>query len=205
MAEEKSDEPKKSNKKSKRRKKEKGESLKELKIAYRSLEDPGKFRKKILLPLIFLGILVFIIPFILPIVSPIPLELNPITFIIGGIIPIILGIFYPYISWKNKESDINGKMHFFITHLRVLAISDLSLKDIITLLGGNKAYSSLGKEINKISVLSDQWRLSLAKSFIFIARRTPSKLLGDFLDRFSQSLDSGVEHREFIETEQDAV
>jgi len=185
--------------------KRKEDVFKELKIAYRSLEDPKKFYKTVLIPVLLLSVIIFCIPYILDIFIAVDLNLNPITFIIGGTIPIFLGIFYPYINWKNKESDINGKMHFFITHLRVLAISDLSLKDIIKLLGGNKAYSSLGKEINKISVLSDQWRLSLAKSFIFIARRTPSKLLGDFLDRFSQSLDSGVEHREFIETEQDAV
>jgi flagellar protein FlaJ len=35
--------------------------------------------------------------------------------------------------------------------------------------------------------------------------RTPSKILKDFLDRFSQSLNSGVDAREFIETEQGAV
>jgi flagellar protein FlaJ len=203
MPDEKSSKLKK--KKIQKKEKSKEDIFKELKIAYRSLEDPKKFYRKIFIPTLLVSLIIFCIPYILDSFISVDLNLNPITFIIGGIIPIFLGIFYPYISWKNKESDINGKMHFFITHLRVLAISDLSLKDIIKLLGGNKAYSSLGKEINKIGVLSDQWRLSLAKSFIFIARRTPSKLLGDFLDRFSQSLDSGVDHREFIETEQDAV
>ncbi|PNX46519.1 MAG: hypothetical protein BV459_06225, partial [Thermoplasmata archaeon M11B2D] len=101
--------------------------------------------------------------------------------------------------------DINGKMHFFITHIRVLAISDLSLKDIVNVLGGNKAYKSLGEELRKVSVLTDQWRVPISKTFRFIGQRTPSKILRDFLDRFSQSLDSGVEHREFIEHEQDAV
>lgn len=147
----------------------------------------------------------FCLPFLLQMLLNVSLGLNPLTFIIGGIVPIFLGIFYPFLSWKSKESNINGKMHFFITHLRVLAISDLSLKDIIKVLGGNKAYGSLGEELRKISVLSDQWRLPLAKSFRFVSERTPSKILKDFLDRFAQSLDSGVEHREFIENEQDAV
>ncbi|MFO7678320.1 MAG: type II secretion system F family protein [Thermoplasmatota archaeon] len=186
-------------------KKQKEDFLKELKIAYRALEDPKKFQKTIFLPLVFLGIITFLLPFILQIVVPIPLDLNPITFIIGGVIPILLGVFYPYIAWKNKESDINGKMHFFITHLRVLAISDTSIRDIVDMLGGNTAYGNLGEELRKISVISKQWRMPLAKSFMFISKRTPSKILSDFLDRFSQSLDSGVEHREFIETEQEAV
>ena len=179
--------------------------FKQLKIAYREIEDPKKFYQTILLPLIILGIMIFLMPFILNIIVPIPLNLNPVTFIVGGVVPIFLGVFYPYITWKNKENDINGKMHFFITHLRVLAISDLSLKDIINTLGGNKVYGSLGEELKKISALSTQWRMPLAKTFGFVSERTPSKILKDFLDRFSQSLDSGVEHREFIETEQEAV
>ena len=42
-------------------------------------------------------------------------------------------------------------------------------------------------------------------SFLFISERTPSKILRDFLDRFAQSLNSGVDPREFIENEQGAV
>ncbi|HEC95037.1 MAG TPA: hypothetical protein ENI45_03620, partial [Thermoplasmatales archaeon] len=183
----------------------KNEFIKELKVAYRSIENKGKYIKTILLPLVFLGVLVFLMPFILEKVVPVPLDLNPATFIIGGAVPILLGIFYPYISWKNRENDINSKMHFMITHLRVLAISDLSLKDIINMLGGKKVYGSLGEELKRASVLSTQWKVPLARAFRFVSDRTPSKMLRDFLDRFSQSLISGVGHREFIEQEQGGV
>jgi len=199
---------KKKDKKSKKQKKAdtKKESFStQLKIAYRNLEDPKKFQRTILAPLIIIGVLIFLLPFILNMILPVQVSYNPITFMIGGIVPIFLGIFYPYISWKNKENDINAKMHFFITHLRVLAISDLKLRDIIDILGGKKAYGALGDELKRISILSTQWRLPLAKTFRFVSARTPSKILKDFLDRFSQSLDSGVEHREFIEVEQEAV
>jgi len=175
----------------------------QLKIAYRALEDPKKFYRGTLAPLIGLGVLVMAMPFILTAILKI--NYNPITFIIGGIVPIFLGILYPFLTWKSKENDINAKMHFFITHLRVLAISDLSLRDIVDILGGKPAYGALGEELKKMSVLSTQWKLPLSKTFRFISARTPSKILKDFLDRFSQSLDSGVEHREFIETEQEAV
>ena len=193
----------------KKKKKEKDEKkqdfVKQLRIAYRNLEDPKKFYRSVLAPCIFVGLLMFILPIILEIITPVSLDLNPVTFIVGGIVPIILGVFYPYISWKNNENDINSRMHFFITHLRVLAISDLSLKDIMKVLGDKAVYGSLGKELNKISILTNQWLYPTAKTLHFIAERTPSKILKDFLDRFSQSLDSGVDHREFIEIEQDAV
>ena len=177
----------------------------QLRIAYRALEDPKKFYTRTLLPLIFLSALIFLTPFIVNMALPISIDFNMAAFLVGGIVPIFLGIFYPYVTWKNRENDINAKMHFFITHLRVLAISDLALKDIIDMLGGKPAYGALGDELKKISVLSSQWKLPLSKTFRFISARTPSKMFKDFLDRFSQSLDSGVEHREFIETEQEAV
>jgi len=205
MAENKKKKKDKKYKKEKKRDAEKESFSVQLKIAYRELDNPKKFYRTILAPMIILGILIFILPFILNIVLPVPVDYNPITFIIGGTVLIFIGVLYPYISWKNKENDINGKMHFFITHLRVMAISDLALKDIINILGGKKAYGALGGELKKISVLSTQWRLPLSKTFRFVSARTPSKILKDFLDRFSQSLDSGVEHREFIETEQEAV
>lgn len=198
-------EKKKKKKKDSKEIEKKQDFIKQFRIAYRSLEDKKKYYRNILLPLIFLGVIILFLPFILNIVLPVKVRFNQITFIVGGIVPILLGVLYPFITWKNKENDINGKMHFFITHLRVLAISDLSLKDIIRILGGKKAYGALGEELKKISVLSNQWRMPLSKAFRFISARTPSKLLKDFLDRFSQSLDSGVEHREFIETEQEAV
>jgi len=199
-------EKKKNKKKNKKKHKEKKKRfIKDLRTAYNALDNPKKFYKTIFFPLIFLSILVFSIPFVLNIVLPVNINFNPITFIVGGTVPIFLAIFYPYVNWKNKESDIDSKMHFFITHLRVLAISDLSLKDIINILGGKTAYGALGDELRRMSVLSTQWRMPLSKAFRFISARTPSKIFKDFLDRFSQSLDSGVEHREFIETEQDAV
>ena len=197
---------KKEKKSKKDKNKEKGQDfVKQLKIAYRGIENPKKFYLTTLGPLIGLGLIIITMPFYLNFILPIPISFNPINFMVGGIVPIFLGVLYPYISWKNKENDINGKMHFFITHLRVLAISDLSLRDIIRILGGKRAYGALGEELKKISVLSNQWQMPLSKTFRFISARTPSKILKDFLDRFSQSLDSGVEHREFIETEQEAV
>ncbi len=191
--------------KKKKKDKKKNEFLDELKVSYRLIENKKKFYLTVIIPLIILGIIIIFLPFILQLLLPVPVSFHPATFIVGGIVPIIIGLFYPYITFKNKETEIDSNMHFFITHLRVLAISDLSLKDILNMLGGKKVYKSLGEEIKKVSILSTQWRYPMANTLHFIALRTPSKILKDFLDRFSQSLDSGVEHREFIETEQEAV
>ncbi|UCD13085.1 MAG: archaellar assembly protein FlaJ [Thermoplasmatales archaeon] len=187
-----------------KKKKKKGRIKKEFRIAYKSVESPENYFKKILFPLIILGSLVFFLPSILDIFS-IPLAVIPVLFPFGGIIIIILGVLHPYITWKNKEVEINESMHFFITHLRVLAISDLGLKDIINVVGGKKVYGYLGEEIRKIAKLSTTWKVSMENAFRFISERTPSKILKDFLDRFNQSVSSGVNHRDFVEQEQGGV
>jgi flagellar protein FlaJ len=193
-----------SKKKDPKKKKEKKKRFKGLKVAYRSIEEPKKYVNTILAPLIILGALFLVLPFILPLFS-IELLITPLAFLIVGIIVIILGILYPYITWKNKEVEINENMHFFITHLRVLSISDMGFKDIIKLLGGKKVYKTLGEEVRKIGVLSINWKSSVENALRFVAERTPSKILKDFLDRFSQSVASGVAHKDFVEHEQEGV
>ena len=168
MAKKKKDEPKD---------RKKREFIDQVKIAYRTMEDPKKVYTTVLAPLIGLGVLIMLLPFILNMVLPVPVSFHPATFMLGGVVFILLGVLYPYISYKNQESEINSNIHFFITHLRVLAISDLSLKDIINVLGDKPVYKSLGKEAKKIGVLSTQWRYPMASTMHFVALRTPSKIL----------------------------
>ena len=87
-------------KKLRKEKKHKEEKFKDLKTAYKSLENPKKFYRSVLLPLVGLGGFIFFIPFIMGILLPIPLELNPLTFTIGGIVLIVLGIFSPYLMME---------------------------------------------------------------------------------------------------------
>ena len=187
-----------------KKKKKKGRIIKEFRIAYRNVESPENYFKKILFPIIILGSLVIFLPSLFDMFS-ISLVASPVLFPFGGIIIIILGVLHPYITWKNKEIEINESMHFFITHLRVLAISDLGMKEIIKMIGGKKVYGYLGEEMRKIGVLSTTWKVSIENVFRFISDRTPSKILKDFLDRFNQSVSSGVNHREFVEQEQEGV
>ena len=116
----------KESKKKSKKKDEKKQGLKQqLRIAYGNLEDPKKFYKTTLIPLVFMGVLVFCMPVILRIAVPIPLNFNPLTFIVGGIVPILLGIFYPFISclkirpvtgFITQRPDDNGGMVFIPLH-----------------------------------------------------------------------------------------
>src|SRR4030042_5936704 len=78
-------------------------------IAFRALDDPKKYFRNILLPFIFLGILFLLMPVILTILIPFPLEISPINFIVGGIIPIFIGIIYP--RSEEHTSELQSRLH----------------------------------------------------------------------------------------------
>ena len=87
--------------KSKKRKKDR---FRDLRNAYRGIENQKKYLRTILFPLIMLGILVVFIPSILGLFG-LPVVTGQIQFSLIGTIPMILGVLYPYISWKNKEGE----------------------------------------------------------------------------------------------------
>jgi flagellar protein FlaJ len=66
-------------------------------------------------------------------------------------------------------------------------------------------YKYLSKESEKIHTMMDKFGLSLPKSCRFIAERTPSKIFSDFLDRFANSVDSGISIKSFLHSEQAIV
>ena len=127
MAKEKKNKKEKKSKKEKKNIEKKRDFVKQLKIAYRGLENPKKFYLKILLPLIVIGVIIFIMPFLLNILLPVQVSFNPMTFIVGGIVPIFLGIFLflffysIYIIFKSIKKVIGYKrkqlIYFLIASL----------------------------------------------------------------------------------------
>ncbi|MDY6965229.1 MAG: type II secretion system F family protein [Halobacteriota archaeon] len=113
---------------------------------------------------------------------------------------------YPMMQIDAKRIQIEQNIHYFITHLGVLATSDMPLKGIFELIGEKKvAYKALADEVEKIFKLVEYWHLSTPDAIRFIARRSPSIIFTDFLDRFAHALESGEKPDTFLMTEQDVV
>jgi flagellar protein FlaJ len=124
------------------------------------------------------------------------------------LIPVILFflvIFYPFTVYQKKKLQIDENMHYYITHLGVLSTSQMSRKELLKRVASNEAYGYLAEETDKIYMLMNDWGLSLAQACRFIARRTPSELLADFLDRFAHALDAGENIENFLMAEQKVV
>lgn len=121
------------------------------------------------------------------------------------IIFLMLIIIYPMSVYESSKRDINNNIHYYITQMGVLATSQMQLKQLLHKLSKNEAYGYLAKETEKIYMLMNDWNLSFAQACRFIARRTPSEIFADFLDRFAHAVDSGEDVETFLKREQKVV
>jgi len=127
-----------------------------------------------------------------------------------GIILVPLALFsiviiYPISSLENKKKDIDNNMHYYITHMGVLATSQMSRIDLLLKLSHTEAYGYLAKETGRIYALIYYWHVSFPVACRFIGNRTPSVLFADFLDRLAHSVQAGQKFEDFIISEQTVV
>jgi flagellar protein FlaJ len=158
---------------------------------------------RFVIPIMSMGIL---FPVVMVLVAPNLIQGN--LRIIIYLIPVMLFflvMFYPSTVYQNKKLQIDENMHYYITHLGVLSTSQLSRKELLKRVASNEAYEYLAEETDKIYMLMNDWGLSFAQACRFIARRTPSELYADFLDRFAHALDAGENLETFLKTEQKVV
>jgi flagellar protein FlaJ len=158
---------------------------------------------KFALPLAFMGIFFPIVMFLL-----VPdLITGAFTYVLL-LVPVLfigLAVFYPMTVMGTKRSQIEVNMHYYITHMGVLATSNMARKEVIRQLSLNAAYGYLATETVKIYSLMNDWNFSLAQACRFISKRTPSPIFADFLDRLAHSSEAGEPFEQFIWTEQKVV
>ncbi|MDO8728151.1 MAG: archaellar assembly protein FlaJ [Candidatus Methanoperedens sp.] len=158
---------------------------------------------KFAIPLVFMGIFFPIILFLL-----VPNLITGVFTYVLLLVPVLfigLAIFYPTTVMGAKRSQIEVNMHYYITHMGVLATSNMARKEVIRQLSLNAAYGYLAIETGKIYSLMDDWNFSLSQACRFISKRTPSPIFADFLDRLAHSSEAGEPFEQFIWTEQKVV
>lgn len=114
-------------------------------------------------------------------------------------------VVYPVTSLEGKKRDINNNMHYYITHMGVLATSQMSRIDILLLLSKNEAYGYLATETGRIYALIRYWHLNFPTACRFIGQRTPSVIFTDFLDRMAHAVQAGEDFEKFVLSEQTVV
>lgn len=162
-----------------------------------------KYFMNFVIPIAILAILFPIIILLL-----VPSVMEGVLFVGVMLVPIALFsivIIYPISSLEGKKKEIDNNIHYYITHMGVLATSQMSRVDLLLKLSHTEAYGYLAKETGRIYALIYYWHVSFPVACRFIAQRTPSILFSDFLDRMAHSVQSGQDFREFVLSEQTVV
>ncbi len=118
---------------------------------------------------------------------------------------ILFTVLFPLVKGERRKVEIERYMHLFITRMAVLASTQLPRKEIFRLLSEVKEYGALSEEIEKIYHLVEYWNLSLPDAARVVAKRCPSIMLADFLDRLAHSAEAGEDFEKFLDKERKVV
>jgi len=166
--------------------------------------DMRTYLRKVLLPYMTLSAVMFLGAGVITTFLYLPRTIRVLMFLI----PVILLVYaaaYPYIVADSKKISINSKMPYFITYFAVLSTSEMGRSDLIRVLSDDPKLGTIANELKKVHTIVNKLSLSLPEAFRFLARRTPSRMFSDFLDRLAYSLDSGVDMKDYLFQEQQTV
>ncbi|ALM75363.1 archaellar assembly protein FlaJ [Thermococcus barophilus] len=163
-----------------------------------------EYIRKTLIPSVAVSVVMFIVASLLSRIMVLPLGVKLLLFAIPMIL-LIYAAAYPYIAADSKKISINSKIPYFITYFAVLSTSEMGRSDLIKVLAEDPKLGAIASELKKVYVIVSKLHRSLPEAFRFLARRTPSQVFADFLDRLAYSLDSGVDLKDYLFQEQQTV
>jgi flagellar protein FlaJ len=111
-----------------------------------------------------------------------------------------IGNFLGKISEKKK---VENELYFVITYLYGVATSYCSLENMFNYVAQSE-FKQCAKIFNRIGILAKKWHLGFINSLEAAAQAVKSKLLRDFLERFSQMLKTGDTYDRFLMIEHEA-
>ncbi len=117
----------------------------------------------------------------------------------------VVAILIPLLMGERKKMQIERNLHLFLIRMSVLATSKLPRKKMLEILSQVKEYEALSDEVEKIYKLMEYWNMGMSDAARTVARRTPSLLLADFLDRLAHSADAGEDMEEFLSKEREVA
>lgn len=164
--------------------------------------DPQDYFVKFAMPLFVTFIIVgFIMQFAL---APLLGDMGFVVLLIP-MFGILLVLLYPKVLVDKKRIEIDQNLHLFITHVGTLSTAEVDRKGLFKLIGGRKDYQELSRQCGKIAKLVEEWGMSLPEACKFQAKRCPSRIFRDFLERFAYNIDAGQPVDDFLMGEQNTI
>ena len=165
-------------------------------VGFKSTTD---FLLKFSLPLIIFSLIFSFV--LMKFIHVIPVYVPILTFF-GGT---VLAFAYPYVKYDSIKRHIQSNLHFFITYAGTIATMEISRASFFRKVAEKTSFGPISDIFKKILYLSKDWNLGFASACRKMSKRTPSKILGDFLDRFAIIMDYGEDLDVFLYDEQKAV
>lgn len=112
---------------------------------------------------------------------------------------------WPLVVRDRKKHEIDDELHLFIIRIGVLSLSSSTRASIFEIASREKSSRAILKELEKVKKLARKWNIALPSSLRLVAKQTPSRRLGDFLERMAYAIESDEDPKVFFRNEQEAV
>lgn len=164
---------------------------------------PARYLLQYVVPLFVGGLLVGLLAYQL--MSSLSVWLRLLVVIALPIFGLFIAGMMPQINADRKRAEIDNNIHFFVTHMGVLATANLPPVDIMAKLAEKEEYGTLAEAAEEIASLVNSWNMGLPDACRFVSERTESMIFGDFLERLAYALETGEDVATFLRNEQNVV
>ena len=120
-----------------------------------------------------------------------------------GVLVVFVALLYPKIVESRRKKKARERFHLFLTHITVLSLSNIERVEVFRRLSDMDEYNALADEMGRVVALVDGLNQSLDDACRRRAKRTPSNLLSDFLDRLAYTVGAGQPVSDFLTNEQE--
>lgn len=126
----------------------------------------------------------------------------PIFIFVFGLLFVFL---YPFVIYEKKKTNINENIHLMITYAGTISTADIQRNILWKRLAEKKRFGEISETAERVLYFAKAWNMGYGNSCRKMSAISPSKILGDFLDRFAVMMDFGEDLKVFLADEQDAV
>ncbi|MFW5865727.1 MAG: hypothetical protein ACOCU6_01400 [Nanoarchaeota archaeon] len=111
----------------------------------------------------------------------------------------------PIIRYNMLKADIQNNIHYMITYAGTLSTMHISHYILFKRLREKSFYGHISSIFSQIYDLTTRWHLDYPSACKHMSKRTPSRILRNFLDRTALAIGFGEDLNVFLEGEQEAV
>jgi archaeal flagellar protein FlaJ len=178
-----------------------GSFLRSVLASYRHMEMPARrYGLFVVSPALGFALLVTLATLFLPVPATIGLPLA-----VAGLFATLVALAYPKVLEDRRRTQIDQRFHLFLTHITVLSLTNIDRIEVFRTLAAEEEYGPLADEMGRIVALVETWNQSLEDACRLRAKRVPSDLLADFLERLAYTVGAGQEVSEFLVSEQEGI